>query len=83
MKYRRKPIECDAVVWTGTNDAEVREFVGAAELFSGGAAGYLWTRDRRLVLLLNDAIVKDPDGGFSVVSAAVFGRDYEAIEETT
>lgn len=45
-RYRKKPVEIDAVTWTGTNLAEVQQFLG--EDF----AGLKWSPQHNADLLL-------------------------------
>lgn len=38
MKYRKKPVEVEAIQWGGGNLSEVREFVGVMENMDGDAS---------------------------------------------
>lgn len=77
MRYRTRPVEVDAIQWTGDNLAEVFAWAGYNVNRQPGdgisittPAGTVWGR-------IQDWIVRDEAGYFKCVSPSVFDRTYE------
>ena len=88
MKYRKKPVEVEAVQWTGRNLAEILDFCPTARYW------YPQTHiegceDMRLIIptlegdhVANDGdfIIKGVKGEFYPCKPDIFEQTYEAIE---
>ena len=83
MKFRKKPVVIDAVLWDGTNVSDVREFFG---VFTA------WCIERCDCLLIHtlegvhradpgDWIVKGIKGEFYPCKPDIFAATYEEVEE--
>jgi hypothetical protein len=67
-RYRKKPVEVEAVQWTGENREEVDAVVGRAF-------------DPRFVAVPGDWIILDPDLGVTSLSPKDFEATYEEVDD--
>lgn len=91
MRYRKKPIEIDAIQWTGTNLDEIMDFcVGKAKyeaMSSGGGAIVVEALESdtnyktRHAASIGDFIIKGVQGEFYPCKPNIFKLTYEEIEE--
>lgn len=75
-KFRKKPVEVEAVQWTGENSAAVAEFLGYEGDDWRADLGVLTVSDFYRVVR-GDFIVRFPDGATEPVSAHKFEETYE------
>lgn len=80
-RYRKKPVEVEAIEWTGENFNAVRAFTrGALGLGQVGDALPLWVTKSQAVCYVQrgDWVIREPDGsGFYPCSEADFPATYE------
>lgn len=91
MKYRKKPVEVDAIQYTGNNIDEIKQFVGAA-LFEKGAhyptGGIAWiklfikTLEGDMEVSAGDYIIRGIKGEFYPCKPDIFEATYSAVSET-
>ena len=82
MKYRKKPVEVEAIQWTGDNAQAIRDFLSEVS--------YGWNPDRRawvvatlegnVGVLPGDWIVCGAAGAFSICKPDEFALTYEPVE---
>lgn len=82
MKYRKKPIEIEAVQWTGNNLAELRKMEGFnnAHICLDGVLK-LATLEGITAASIGDFIIKGVQGEFYPCKPDIFEQTYEAVEE--
>lgn len=96
MKVRKKPIEVDAVQWTGQNWREMFEF-----LMGGGSNDYMTnfgknfeidhrkvvggliikTPEGDMIAEVNDWIIKGIKGEYYPIKPGIFDLTYDIVEE--
>lgn len=78
MRFKRKPIEIDAIRWDGTNTDEVRDFCGwdcwESQIL------YIHTLEGKMEAKVGDWIVKGIAGEFYPVKPDIFDQIYEAAK---
>lgn len=86
-KFRKKPVEVEALQWTGYNLDEVREFVSdgsfhGLESDNNGAWRTIGIKTLEGVMLAdrNDWIIKGVKGEFYPCKPDIFEQTYEAVE---
>ena len=81
MKYRKKPVVIDAVLWTGDNIGEILRFLGkSGELFIPDQL-YIETPEGRMKASAGDYIIKGVSGEFYPCEPDIFLKTYEAVIE--
>ena len=90
MKYRTKPVEIEAIQWTGLNITEMKKFVGESLIYEfydrewgvepRAVVIALDTLDGVLSVAIGDYIIKDLDGEFRPCEPYVFEKIYELID---
>ena len=82
-KARRKPVDVEYVVYTGTieNCAEIAEWMGKGVIKTLAGCMLLETSFGETVVNPNDVIIKGIDGGFYPCKASVFGELHDDITE--
>lgn len=83
-KYRKKPINIEAVQWTGTNQTEIESFVGSfASFVPYGTACRLMihTLEGDMLAKVWDYIIKGVDGDFYPCKKAIFEKTYEEVKQ--
>ena len=81
MKYIKKPIVVDAIIWTGYNQDEITNFVGK-HIFYVGNGELEIPLDRNISIAHSgDYIVKDHMGESYAVSPEAFESAYELYKE--
>lgn len=88
-KFRKKPVEVEAIHYDGTNWDQLRDFLGE-EMWShlravsrtgdGPAAGYIMTLDGTMTASVGDWIIRDVRGEFYPCRPDAFAATYEAVE---
>ena len=77
-RWRKKPVEVDAIRWTGANEADVLAFCdGAASIING------WLRIATLegthVAMIGDYIIRGVNGEYYPCKADIFEMTYERV----
>ncbi len=84
-KYRKKPIDVDAIQWTGENIDEICLFLGSNNLTIERSPTknhlYFWTSQGMALAKKGDYIIKEIDGEFYPCKKDIFAKTYEKISE--
>lgn len=78
-KYKKKPVEVEAIKWTGTNREDVFQFVGDTCYFSEGL--FIKTLEGDMFAHVGDYIIKGVQGEFYPCKPDIFEETYEIVEE--
>lgn len=89
MKYRKKPVDINAVQWKGDNFEEIKLFANNSETikqpldFDGKPYGILYinTLEGRHIAKVGDYIIKGVKGEFYPCKPEIFQMTYEEVEE--
>lgn len=83
MKYRKKPVVIEAVVWKGNNHHEIVEFCGVDGCyFSDNQKDLLIpTLEGDHKATINDYIIKGVNGEFYPCKPDIFDKTYEKVGE--
>lgn len=76
-RYRKKPVEVEAVQWTGENWQEIKDFAGSDVAFDGRL--YVFTLEGTLKADIGDYIIKGVKGEFYPCKPDVFEKTYEPV----
>lgn len=90
-KYRKKPVEIDAVKWDGLNHSEIRAFCPVAVVEIDDSAWQVGrgipitritipTLEGEMTVSLNDFIIKGVNGEFYPCKPDIFEKTYEKVE---
>ena len=82
MKFRKKPVEVEAVRFTGENLAEIAEFVGEMPPTGMLAASVyeIRTLEGNMFASPGDWIIRGVQGEFYPCKPDIFEQTYEAVE---
>lgn len=89
MKYRKKPVEIEAIQWNGENVQEIRDFVGNACTidmlpFSNTDrpiySVIIRTLEGNMTASPNDFIIKGVQGEFYPCKPDIFWQTYEKVK---
>lgn len=92
IRYRKKPVEIEALQWTGRNFEEIRQFVGqeakiiyhdtAWEAGAGPVVAVLsiHTLEGDMKAEYDDYIIKGVNGEFYPCKPDIFAKTYEVVE---
>lgn len=86
MRYRKKPVEVDAIVWNGSNVDEIKEFCKGAERFetvdtNGNIIHFLYinTLEGKMYASVGDYIIKGVNGELYPCKPDIFEKTYDAV----
>lgn len=80
MKFRKKPVEIDAVRWTGNNLDEIAVLIGpATNIFRKYSHLKIKTLEGTMVCSKGDWLVKGVKGEFYPVRHDIFEQTYEPV----
>lgn len=79
MKFRKKPIEVEAIQWTGKNPLEVGEFMGKHCERTRDNYIVIETLEGCMYAKKKDWIIKGINGEFYPVKPDIFEKTYEKI----
>ncbi len=80
MKYRKKPVEVEAVQWRGDNLQELRAMEGFDEVHtSEGGVLTIYTLEGTHRAKVGDYIIKGVRGEFYPCKADIFEETYEKV----
>ena len=92
MRYRKKPVEIEAVQWTGLNLEEIKAFVGKSLIYDiidtawevGKGRPYvimkIKTLEGDMIASEGDYIIKGISGEFYPCKPDIFKATYEEVE---
>ena len=79
--YRKKPVEIQAIRFTGRNVAECKAFIGSERpIFSCEAFIEIMTLEGNMRCGKGDYIIRGVNGEFYPCKADIFKKTYEAVE---
>lgn len=78
MRFRKKPVEVEAVQYTGTNFGAIEDFVGGDAEFRDGQL-LVATLEGPLRANVDDWIIKGVKGEFYPCKPDIFVATYEAV----
>lgn len=91
MRYRKKPVEIEAVQWNGTNLEEIKAFVGKSLVYDiidtawqvgKGIPHVLMkikTLEGEMEVSKNDYVIKGVNDEFYPCKPDIFAKTYEAV----
>lgn len=79
MKFRKKPVEIEAVQWLGTNLATIINFMGYSPHI--GRADSLWiqTLEGNMLAFPGDWIIRGVEGEFYPCKTNIFEATYKQV----
>ena len=88
MKYRKKPVEIEAIQWTGFNVGEIADFASGHIRFDVYDATpvktilnvYIYTLEGEVQVDQYDFIIKGVNGEFYPCKPDIFAKTYEVAE---
>ena len=80
MKYRKKPVEIEAIRWTGENEFEVSRFVSCKMFFNDLREPVIETLEGNMRTKIGDYIIKGVAGEFYPCKPDIFKETYEEVE---
>ena len=81
MRYRKKPVEIEAVRWTGENLEEIKGFAKGSLVRRGPVGITIDTLEGRMRADKGDYIIKGIAGEFYPCKPDIFKATYEEVEE--
>lgn len=79
-KFRKKPVEIEAIRFIGSNYEEIREFIGQNTL-SSDLSIVIPTLEGDMVAQKGDYIIKGVQGEFYPCKPDIFNATYEVVSE--
>lgn len=83
MKVRKKPVVVDAVLWTGANWLEIKEFCPIAVAGPGLYEATIPTLEGNHTASNGDWIVRGVAGEFYPVKGDIFTQTYDLVDSAT
>jgi len=77
-RYRKKPVEIEAVQYTGDNFQDLAEFVGK-DLVVGVSGMYIRTLEGDMLISIGDYVIRGVNGEFYPCKPDIFEKTYEEI----
>ena len=82
MRYRKKPVEVEAIQYTGENHTEIEEFMGVSGLADAHPyAVFISTLEGQMRASVGYWIIKGVAGEFYPCKPDIFEQTYEAVKE--
>ena len=82
VKYRKRPVEIEAIQFTGYNYKDIKDFVGKSyKLNSVDASVYIHTLEGDMRVLPTDYVIKGVKGEFYPCKADIFLETYERVDK--
>ena len=75
---RKKPVEIEAIKWDGTNEDEIKEFVGSEAIFEKGQLK-IKTLEGTMNAPIGDYIIKGIKGEFYPCEPNIFKKTYKIL----
>ncbi len=82
MRYRKRPIEIEAIQWTGENFGQVEQFMGVRSSFVRGDFNglRLHTLEGVMLAMPGDWIIRGVAGELYPCKPEIFEQTYERVE---
>ena len=77
--YRKKPVEIQAVEWSGENVLEVLEFTGSKAMYDGAGRIKVHTLEGVMNANIGDYIIRGIKGEFYPCKPDIFKASYESV----
>ena len=81
MKYRKKPVEIEAIQWTGDNLVEISQFMTNGRYDSKTQTIQIETREGTMSANVGDYIIKGVKGEFYPCKPDIFEQTYDKVGE--
>jgi hypothetical protein len=81
MRFRKKPVEIEAIQWTGENLLEICNFMGKMHIETKNNCLVIKTLEGNHYARKGDWIVKGVKGEFYPVKPDIFEMTYEKVDE--
>ena len=78
-KYRKKPVEVEALQWTGDNEKELYDFVGDKYYFTPFGELKIETLEGDMKASVNDYIIKGVNGEYYPCKPDIFEKIYDGV----
>ena len=84
-KYRKKPVEIEAIQYTGKNDNEIIKFTNnnayfEHNFFTGNKVMFIKTLEGNMQVSIGDFVIKGVNGEFYPCKPDIFARTYEEVK---
>jgi hypothetical protein len=86
MKYKRKPVEIDAMQYDGTRDSYYAmkehwgiDFFRMSYHYDDRCRIHIETQEEPMLASKDDFIIKDTEGNFSACKPSIFHKKYEPV----
>lgn len=79
MKYRKKPVEIQAVRWTGENATEIESFIGSGNCTVFKDEVLIDTLEGQMVGSQGDWIIRGVQGEFYPCKPDIFAATYDEV----
>jgi hypothetical protein len=79
MNYRKKPVEIDAIQWTGDNRLEIFDFCNMS--YINDQELRIQTLEGSMIASVGDYIIKGVKGEFYPCKPDIFEMTYEEVEQ--
>lgn len=83
LKYRKKPVEIEAIIWNGNNRDEVRDFIKATNIEIVDVFVVIETLEGNMKALPGDYIIKGTQGEYYPCKPDIFKEVYERVDDET
>lgn len=81
MKFRKKPVVIEAILWTGTNFDDVSDFVQDTEIaYAGNNEVQIQTLEGVITAKAGDWIIRGVHGEYYPCKPDIFEKTYELAE---
>ena len=80
MKYRKKPVVIEAIIWTGDNYQQVLDFTYASSYKAPDGKLTITTLEGDHRAEIGDYIIKGVKGEFYPCKPDIFAMTYESVE---
>lgn len=81
VKYRKKPVEIEAIQWTGLNKVEIESFMDRhLTAYNGGTSLNIPTLEGVMQASPGDFIIKGVNGEFYPCKPDIFEKTYELVQ---
>ncbi|MFL0197512.1 hypothetical protein ACJDU8_18370 [Clostridium sp. WILCCON 0269] len=79
-KYRKRPVEVEAVKWTGKNIDQIDKFIKSDSYEYSNDKLFIYTLEGKMKASIGDYIIKGVDGEFYPCKPDIFEKTYDFIE---
>lgn len=80
MKFRKKPVVIDAILWTGTNLVEALQFVTTGDVGKSDDRFVIKTLEGDMSAAPGDWIIRGVQGEFYPCKPDIFAATYEPVD---